>query len=559
MHLQSPFPIKGQCFTMINKKTTEIWMEFDNAYKGEGEAALSGKEELENLLLWLERWTNEKRLQQEKQPKERQKMFPLSLKVKTQEGPALARVSVYQKQGRLEDAIPILRGITDEEGCIVFYLEKGDYRIRVNIGPSYQIWEKEIYLPQDAQNLLTVEMALLGLPEPGWLSGDLHHHSIYSSPVYGGTDAVIETPEQVRQSLQAYGCEFGALSDHHNILNHKQWQQEKCQKFTPLLSKEISTSNGHVNALGAIKDVIYHIPCEDQRSPQYLKKEFIRVTHSIRKNGGLAQLNHPFDTSKSTSWPQEFHDIAGCFDAIEICNGAHPMLKGNGNGKAVAWWLTLCQSGCIMTGTGGSDTHNIQADSFDKDLRGICQILSDIEQFNDQLPQGIREETTILKAMETRSLPYFLEWAAEKLGSACVRTCVKIAENQLGQQAQEDLPQTIQRAILNGNCMVTNGPMLYVQIYSMGTSQQPSMSSQTTVPPIITINIRILSQERPGNLVFYLSDGRRIEQEITNACQKTPWEYYLSVKEIPAGKAEWVVCALETEQAYQAIVNPVFL
>ena len=65
--------------------------------------------------------------------------------------------------------------------------------------------------------------------------------------------------------MRAMGLSYGALSDHHNTLNHDIWRAQEKEDFLPIVSKEISTTNGHVMALGVEKDVIYHAPGKSGR------------------------------------------------------------------------------------------------------------------------------------------------------------------------------------------------------------------------------------------------------------------------------------------------------
>ena len=85
---------------------------------------------------------------------------------------------------------------------------------------------------------------------------------------------MIETPVQIRDSMRAAGLDFGALSDHHNVLDHELWEKTRTSDFIPILSKEISTGRGHVISLNVKKheDVIYRIGTVEERTDEYLRK-----------------------------------------------------------------------------------------------------------------------------------------------------------------------------------------------------------------------------------------------------------------------------------------------
>lgn len=528
-------------------------MEFDRACAARGERVLSGKEELQNLLLWLERWTGvgEERAADDKS-------YLLKIRVCQESAFIPARVRVYADTGSLSDRIPVTRTFTagiSHAPCRAEGKEKapdevsvslgtGEFLVEAAWGPAYCRFKSRIHMPKDDGKTLEIHPEPIGeLPE-GWKFGDLHHHSIYSSPVYGGTDAVTETAAEAARAMRAAGCSFGALSDHHNIFNHEDWSKEKRTDFCPLLSKEISTSNGHIMALEVRKDIIYHIPEGESRTEENLKQEFVRVAVGIHGEGGIVQLNHPFDTSASTSWNQRFDDIIDRFDAAEIYNGAHPMLKDNGNGRAVDWWIRLCRKGYRLTGTGGSDTHNIWADQFDEDLHRICGMLELISQEREDLPSGIREKVDIFEKMGRRSLPHFLDWAGNKLGSACVKTCV-----QAGKDA--DAGQILQ-AIQEGRCMVTDGPLLFVNADGAGPGEQRSCLKQE-----VFLQVRIFSEELPEKLLIFLEDGRTLER--TEFIRKGRHEYFLEERALACRQAKWMICALESRAGYRAVTNPVYL
>lgn len=522
-------------------------MEFDRAYALPSERFLSGKEELTNLLLWLERWTD-----MPKQASGRERNYSIKLQLKAENVPVTAQVRVFRETGKLRDRIPVIRELTGETDGIGLFLEEGSYRIEVSGGPAWCRAEKRIRLPEDRNKRMELQLEPIGCLPSGWIFGDLHHHSIYSSPVYGGTDAVTETTEQVKKAMKAAGCGFGALSDHHNTFNHEEWDGEKELDFCPILSKEISTSNGHVMALGAKKDIIYRIPEERDRTPLYLEREFVRTAEEIRREGGVPQINHPFDTSVSTAWNRDFDRILSSFGAVEVYNGAHPMLGTNGNGKALEWWLGRRREGYRLTATAGSDTHNIRAGQYDGDLLKICEILEILEQRREQLPAGIQEKAAVLEQMGRRSLPAFLDWAGRQLGSACAITGVHLKEDRSRGEALD--PKDILSAVWKGRVMITDGPLLFLEADGAGPGEKRAEHASKA-----DVKIRVFSEEGPMRFLLFLSDGRTLEMEGKQFSQTGPHSYELHLEEFRIENAEWLAGALKSEQGYRAVVNPVYL
>lgn len=190
-----------------------------------------------------------------------------------------------------------------------------------------------------------------------WYAGDIHQHSIYSSPLHGGTDDAPDTLKEVCEFMRSKGLSFGAVSDHHNIFNHNEWKKFESHEFIPIISKEISTGNGHVMALNAPEDVIFTAFKQEDAK---VRDEFLRICHEIRRLGGIAQLNHPRDRQKPISFPEKFYELLPIFDTMEIWNGSETMEKGTKNGDAFELWLSLLKKGTYIPATTGSDQHRIK-------------------------------------------------------------------------------------------------------------------------------------------------------------------------------------------------------
>lgn len=489
-------------------------MEFDQACRTAGEPALAGKEELYDLLLWLSRYRRHLGGKKETARKADGPNRRILVRLFGGNRPVPGKLLVFPVSGgsdgrKLEDRIPAQRLLCGRDGRAELFLPEGRWRVTAAHGVGYTKESREILTDGTGEEQWEVRLTPLGRMAADWHGGELHHHSIYSSPAYGGTDAVVETPAEVKDAMLAAGCEFGALSDHHHTKNHAVWKQQKSEGFCPVISKEISTSNGHVMALGVDKDVIYEIPCGKARTADRLRQEFIRTAETIRREGGIAQINHPFDTSVSTSFPAEFEDLYPLFDSMEIWNGAHPMLEQNGNGKAVKQWLSLRRKGVWISAVSGSDTHQIRADQYDEDLREAVSLLSWIGQEAAEVPEGIREKLEILRRMGKRSLPHFLEWNAAFLGTACVKTYVKTA----GELTQESLLEGIR----NGDCMVTDGPLLFPEAGGF----------------------RVLWEEKPETLVFFDGEGRERRIKAADWVQTDNREYGAQLPEKDLVEGPW--------------------
>jgi hypothetical protein len=204
-----------------------------------------------------------------------------------------------------------------------------------------------------------------------WYSGDIHQHSHYSSPLYGGDDNAPDTLEEVYEFMQSKGLSFGAVSDHHNIFNHNEWKKFESDDFIPIISKEISTGNGHVLALNTPEDVIFTAIKQDDEK---VRTEFIRICRDIRRMGGIAQLNHPRDRKAPISFPERFTDLIHIFDTMELWNGSETMEPGTKNGDAFELWLSLLKKGIYLPATTGTDQHRLNEYMAERQIKTYVNI-----------------------------------------------------------------------------------------------------------------------------------------------------------------------------------------
>lgn len=448
--------------------------------------------------------------------------------------------------------INMIREITNEQGECLLQLPIGCYYAEISKGSEYEIIKDEIVITRNCVIKKQYELVrFVNLKECHYFAGDLHHHSIFSSPVYGGTDDVIESPELVCNSMRAMGLSFGALSDHHNILNHAIWKSVQTSDFLPIISKEISTSNGHVMSLGVEHDVIYNIPEDKDRTDEYLRGEFNRITKEIKEAGGLAQLNHPRDRSISNSWNPNFYDMIDIFDTMELWNGATPMHSGTSNWQTLNLWRDLLDNNRYIPVTSGSDTHNIKANDYHK-------IFADMIWVKEQIVH-LKKESEIRKKYATeieaylliceKVLPILEKWAETSLTTGCVRTYARM----------EGAPEydKIVGALKKGNSFLTNGPILIPTIKGVGPGERVRIEKEEKV----SMNIRILSNEKLSDIYFFANENRCIKKALeecdsTKACNY--YDYSLE-EELPFEDAKWIFYVVAEDCTNMAISNPIFL
>ncbi len=446
---------------------------------------------------------------------------------------------------RVNGKITMIRDITGLDGCLSRKLSEGRYVVEISKGSEYEIIldSFEVKTGQYTKRIYDIKR-YINLSKEGWIAGDLHHHSIYSSPVFDGTDDVVETPKEIANSMMAMGLEYGALSDHHNVLNHAAWKANCRQDFTPIISKEISTSNGHVMAMGVEKDVIYAIPEDKDRTDEYLRKEFVRITDEIKANGGLAQINHPRDLQTAISWNPKFEDMLDIFETMEIWNGSNPMMMGSTDYAAYELWLKCLKRGLFLPATTGSDTHNIAADDYHVLYDQILDTYDNIKGSAKDLEQKYPDELHVFTLICEELLPILEKWAETCLTSGGVRTYINIE----GERTQENILNTLRK----GHSFLTNGPILITTV----NGKRPGETLGNTEGKELNIEIKLLANRELKKLMICTENG--VIKEIQLAAEKENgfYDYSQSIKEtIP--EAKYIFFIAKDDCTNLAITNPV--
>ena len=444
-----------------------------------------------------------------------------------------------------------VREYTQKNGIFEKGLEAGAYVMEVSKGSEYTILQNVIEVKPGEKTESVVKLhRFVDMTKKHWYVGDLHHHSVYSSPLFPpqGTDYVFDTVEEVAMSMQAKGLTFGALSDHHNVLNHREWEKTETPEFLPIWSKEISTSNGHILSLNVDKDVIYDIPSEENRTQEYLRNEFIRTTREIRDEGGFPQVNHPRDMQKAISYPPEFTDMIEIFDTIEIWNGSHPLEAGTTNDDAFRLWLSLLEEGRFLPATTGSDTHDIGLETWMASFNYVIGLYRAVKEQKNNMASELQKKADYFLGMLEPQLDKMQVWLKTNLTSGCVRTYICAPG--------ERTPKNLLTHNKAGHSFVTNGPVLTASINgkSMG---------ETAVYPVdaerLTAQLTILSN-RPLENLYVWQNGGRVEEialpkvEPENGCFDYSGEILLS-----AENAKWVFFQVKADYNVQALTNPIFL
>lgn len=434
------------------------------------------------------------------------------------------------------------------EGTVEIELPIGVYKIEASKGSTYSIEKQVIQVTSNYKQELTFYLSQgINLREIGWLAGDLHHHSIYSSPIYGGTDLVEDTLQEIRYSMEAMGLDFGALSDHHNIKNHSVWKSLATESFIPILSKEISTSNGHVLALGVPEDIVYHIPEQKDRTDQYLRDEFIRITDEIKLLGGLPQLNHPLEHQKSIAWNQKYMDLINIFETIEVWNGSAPMMCQTVNGLAISMWIQLLEEGRYIPATTGSDTHNIKADDYRRYSKWFQEIKKEIRE--GRASCEIEEIWRAFEWLYNRAYPVLEKWVKRSLTSGSVRTYVYTGGIEHS--------QAILNALRRGNSFLTNGPILIPKIKGVGPGEQVELMCDEDE---VEVDLTILANRRLSWIRIYGNNHYSIQISVEEIIKESCGMYdYSTTVTLTTQDKKWFFFEVHEDCTNLAITNPIFI
>lgn len=470
--------------------------------------------------------------------------------------PILSEVRFYPEQDgeTLEDGyeetrrIDVLRYVTGEDGVLKVSVPAGRYLVKVSKGSEYEPCFSQVLVMAGQSSEITADINhFVDLSAMGFYAGDIHHHSIYSSPVHGGTDDVVESPREVADSMRAQGLKFGALSDHHNIFNHKEWKSCKSEDFHPIPSKEISTSNGHVLSLGVDEyDVIYKIPEPKDRSECYLRQEFVRITDEIRERGGLPQLNHPRDRQVSISWNKDFYDMTGIFETMEIWNGSNPMYYGTTDALAGDFWRMLLEKGQYIPATTGSDCHNTKCNDYHKlayrlnVLNECLKKTSDIEELKEY-----KRETDAFRFICDKLLTKLDVWAQTTLTSGCVRTYVKV----------EGTPDTekLLDGYRKGHSFLTNGPILMLEINGKTMGETITESGKADIKVTLK-SVRALSK-----VIVYTSKNRAKEYVLKTLPKAPSYDYSFVIEDYDLSDTDYVFLVASGDIGALAITNPIIV
>jgi len=185
---------------------------------------------------------------------------------------------------------------------------------------------------------------------------DLHIHSQYSPDSHSSIEAILKQAQEV-------GLDGIAITDHNSVQSYSvasKLAEELGLDLIIVPGAEISTSEGHLIALGTTKLSPFGIPAND-------------VIELVHDNGGIVVAPHPY-----AFFRKGIRNLQAIrLDAVETFNSKH--LFGLSNYLAYRSALRL-----NLGVTGGSDSHKVETVGFgytevnvadDADVKQILQAI----------------------------------------------------------------------------------------------------------------------------------------------------------------------------------------
>ena len=195
-------------------------------------------------------------------------------------------------------------------------------------------------------------------PAPSWRRGDFHTHTAHSdgSCDVAGTRGPCPATRTFEAARDA-GLDFVVVTDHNTItqLNNIRFEQDRYPKTLLIPGTEITTFNGHANAIGNTDFLDFQLG--SPRLPT-LAKLFDQVDAA----GGFLSINHPSlpsgEACMGCGWTVKDTDWSRV-TAIEVVNGSGMRTGGpEGPLSGIRFWDNLLKQGHRITAIGGSDNHD---------------------------------------------------------------------------------------------------------------------------------------------------------------------------------------------------------
>ncbi len=311
--------------------------------------------------------------------------LPGKVVVRCKPAPCPTRPSSLKRFSEIEDRADELALVdyVPPGGTGSFSLPPGTYEVMVTHGPEYSAWPDTVPTAGAMVDLTTADQSLAAVVErvvdtTGWLSSDLHVHSVFSADSSAPADrrVLAFAAEQVEVMV---GTDHDYVTDYAPLID----QLGARPLMTSIIGDEMSPNFGHHNAFPLQRDVTENGGAPDWAGgtgPTLRPAQFYQL---VRENtpGAIVQVNHPrsggglFENIKldtltgathldpalqrmapaPDATPDDTRLFSPDFDCIEVQNGFTQQNAPFND------WLVFLSRGLIKTATAVSDTHDISS------------------------------------------------------------------------------------------------------------------------------------------------------------------------------------------------------
>lgn len=418
---------------------------------------------------------------------------------------------------------------TNAFGGYDLQLYPGKYRLTFTKGYEFDTVTKEVEVQQyKTYYLQDVRlMQLYDSYEKHWIAGDLHQHTYYSD----GSDSILS----LALGDVSVGLYYGFLSDHNSARGLAEWYETDTLKtltaedgedrfFTPGEAVEITTEFGHFQALGVATTLekydveLYESERNSPDRDQIIMDRITYIANCIKRDGGVAQINHPYSVS---TMGFNYWELAPLFDTVEISNGVFNPGDGryenetgyiSQNYESKLKWYELLNEGLYLAATGGTDIHDTKGPG---KTGGVTAI-------TPENYQSYYDDGGIYPGMPTTYL--YLDGAIDR--------------------------ETILGAIEGGHSFISNGPVINCKVGETIYGQTHPLAGASEV----TFDMDVFCRDGIESIAF-VRNGETVKSIELDVGTDTVYTQPVTL-EVSAG--DWVVIEVFGTGAQYGITNPIF-
>jgi hypothetical protein len=284
---------------------------------------------------------------------------------------------------------------------------------------------------------------------------------------------------------------------------------------------EETTEFGHYQSLGIPLTFerydleLYSAERNSADRDKITKARISYIADSIKRAGGLAQINHPYSVS---TMGFNYWELASQFDTMEIWNGYFSPLDGRyetegQNYKSKMKWFDLLNSGLYLAATGGTDNHDVTGPGTTAGIK-----ISDVKNYQN----------------------YYDYYVNTGKYSGMPTTYLHLSDFSLS---------SVLSAIKGGHSFISNGPTAICSVEGKTYGEKVEITDNST------INIKTDIFNRDGlEFIKVVKNGIEAKKETLSGASS----YNSDISLDGVKKGDWIVIEVAGPGAQYAITNPIF-